>query len=90
MSNSFHWTRRRMDLLTKLVCVLSGTLCEWNTFISSNGDIGYFSDLDELPSGAPKWDYTSRWLRNIKQAFEKLENDRQRLITLKESLSSDF
>lgn len=77
-----------MDLVTKLHCVLSGTIREWNVFISREGDVAYFSDLDEFPSPCRPGHADS--LRSIKQTFGELENDRQKLISLKESLDRDF
>lgn len=93
MNIAFHWTRGRMDLITKLLGVLSGTLHEWNTFNSPGGDVDYLSDIGEVPNNLPQLHHLDRAgqsLRTIKKAFGKLENDRQRLISLKESLSSDF
>jgi hypothetical protein len=93
MNTSFDWTRRRRDLLNKLIIVLSGTVREWNTFISSDGDVGYFSDLDEWPTNSRELHqpgHAGQSLRSIKQSFGRLEEDLQRLISLKESLSSDF
>lgn len=93
MKTSFNWTLLRMDLLTELLGVLSGTVDEWNTFISSHGNVGYFSDLDEFASNSPKFrhpDHAGQSLRSIKEAFERLENHQQSLISLTESLSRDF
>jgi hypothetical protein len=82
-----------MNLLTKLLCVLTPTVREWDTFLLPDGDVGYFSDLDEFPSDS----YGSRpsvapgqSLRVIKQTFEQLENERQKLAALKDSLARDF
>jgi Mg2+ and Co2+ transporter CorA len=93
MNRRFDWTRRRRDLLIKLLFVLSGTIREWNLFISSDGDVGYLSDLDEIPTSSPAFHQSShagQSLRSIKQAFGRLEEDRQRLLALKEWFSSDF
>jgi hypothetical protein len=93
MKASFNWTLLRMDLLTKLLCVLSGTIDEWDTFISSHGDVGYFSDLDEFASNSPEFrrpDHAGQSLRSIKEAFERLKNHRRALVSLRESLSRDF
>jgi hypothetical protein len=78
-----------MDLVTKLLCVLSGTIHEWNNFILPDGAVGYFADLDEFPSNT-RHSAPGRSLRSIKQTFGELENDRQKLISLKESLARDF
>jgi hypothetical protein len=93
MQKGFDWTAQRMDLLNELLHVLSGLVDEWDTFISPNGDIGYFSDLDEFPSNSQEsreLGCPSSSLRNIKQTFEKLEMYRQRLESLKYSLIKDF
>jgi hypothetical protein len=96
MSTSFLWTRQRMKLLTKLLGVLSGTIHEWNAFISLDGDIAYFSEistLDDFESnslGVSHPHHAGQSLRSIRQAFDGLENNRQRLISLNETLSSDF
>jgi len=78
-----------MDRVTNLLCVLSATIREWNSFVSTDGDIGYFSGLDEACSSS-RHSEPAQSLRSIKQTFKKLENDRQKLISLKESLSRDF
>jgi hypothetical protein len=90
MNASFQWTRRRMDLVTKLLGVLSGIIHEWDIFLSPDGDWGYFRDLDRLPSNSPEFRAAGQSLRSIKRAFMRLENNRQGLLSLKESLSSDF
>jgi len=90
MKASFDWIRLRMDLLTELLGLLSGTIDKWNTFISQDGDVGYFSDLDEFPSNSLELAHSGQLLRSIKQDFERLENYQQGLLLLKESLSSDF
>jgi archaellum component FlaC len=85
-----------MKLLTKLLGVLSGTIHEWNAFISLDGDIAYFSEistLDDFESNSLGISHPHRAgqsLRNIRQAFDGLENNRQRLVSLNETLSSDF
>jgi hypothetical protein len=93
MKASFDCTHQRIMLLNKLLCVLSGIICEWNSFISPNGDVSYFSDLDKSPSNSlefPQPDHAGQSLRSIKKTFDKLEKERQRLIFLKEELSKDF
>jgi hypothetical protein len=95
MQRAFDWTFQRMDLLSELIDVLSGIIDEWNTFISLNGDVGYFSDLDEFPRSTNSYGFRELGcpgssLRNIKQIFEKLKTHRQRLESLTESLGRDF
>jgi hypothetical protein len=79
-----------MELLSELHGVLSETYEEWNTFISPDADVGYFSDLDELPSNSPEFRHAAhvgRSLRNIKETFERLRNHRQKLVSLTDSLT---
>ncbi|KAH8793854.1 hypothetical protein F5882DRAFT_398617 [Hyaloscypha sp. PMI_1271] len=93
MNASFNRTRQRMDLLAKLLYVLSGSICEWDTFISPDGGLGYFSDLNRFPINSlefPHPDHPSHSLRSIKQTFRKLGNESQRLIALEKKLSSDL
>ena len=93
MQKSFDWTTQRLDLINELLHVLSRLVNEWDTFISPNGDIGYFSDLDEFPRNSHEsreLGCPSSSLRNIKQTFEKLEMHCQRLQSLKESLVREF
>jgi hypothetical protein len=93
MQEGFDWTDQRLDLLNELLHALSGLVDEWENFVSPNGDIGYFRDLDEAPSivhESPCLIRPSSSLRNIKQAFERLEMHRRKLQFLKESLITDF
>ncbi len=96
MNRRFDWTRRRRDLLIKLLFALSGTIREWDTFISSDGDVGYLSDLVESPTNSQSFHnfghagHAGQSLRSIKQAFGRLEEGKQRLIALIEWFSSDF
>jgi len=80
-----------MELLNELHSVLSETYEEWNTFISPDADVGYFSDLDEFPSNSPEFRHAAhagRSLRNIKETFERLRNHRQKLVSLTDSLDN--
>ena len=77
MKRSFNWTLQTMDLLSELHGALSETVEEWNTFISLDTDVGYFSDLDEPLSNSPEFRYAAhagRSLRSIKETFERLRN----------------
>jgi hypothetical protein len=90
MAQSFNWTLQTMELLSDLHGVLSETSEEWNTFISLDADIGYFSDLDESPSNLSEFRHkgsASRSLRNIKEAFDRLRNHQQKLVSLRNSLA---
>jgi hypothetical protein len=79
-----------MELLSELHGVLSETFEEWNTFISPDGDVGYFSDLDKFPANSPEFRHAAhagRSLRSIKEAFERLRNLQQKLVSLIDSLT---
>jgi hypothetical protein len=83
-----------MDLVTELLDTLSGIIHEWNTFLAPGGDWVFFSAVGRVPSNSPEFrhpDYAAgQSLRSIKQTFERLENNRQRLLSLEKSLSGDF
>jgi hypothetical protein len=79
-----------MVLVAELLDVLFGIIHEWDTFLSPDGDWGYFSDLDRFPSNSPEFRVAGQSLRSIKRAFSRLENNRQKLLSLKETLSSDL
>jgi len=73
-----------MELLTKLLDVISEMATAWDIFSSPNGDISYFSDLDfslgisPPPTGPAK-------LRAIKETFEMLDGLRRKLLLLDQS-----
>jgi hypothetical protein len=84
-----------MQILGKLINVLSGTLKQWNAFISPDGgDIDYFSDLQRpIPSKSPESQdncHAGRSLRAINKTFGNLQNLLQKLELLREDLSRDF
>ncbi len=58
-------------------------LNEWETFKSSDGDIGYFLNLDSYQ--APLQDQAHRSLRTIKEMFEALQKLHQQLVGLQDS-----
>jgi hypothetical protein len=90
MNASFQWTRGRLNLVTELLVVLLGIIHEWDTFLSPDGDWGYFSDLDRFPSHSREFHVAGQSLRSINRAFKRLENNRQRLLSMKETLSDDL
>jgi hypothetical protein len=57
-------------------------LKEWETFKSSDGDFGYFLNLE---SQAPSPDQDLRSLRAIKEMFETLRTLHQKLVGLQNS-----
>jgi hypothetical protein len=82
-----------MELLNELLGVLSGTIEEWNTFISPDSDVDYFSDLVEFPSHSVEFRQPAdagRSLRSIKETFGRLRNHQRKLKSLTISMSRDF
>jgi hypothetical protein len=79
-----------MDLLTKLIHVLSGTISQWDEFISSDGDIGYLRDLDKITSASSESHHAIQSLRAINETFKRLEDSLKRLLSLEASLDRDF
>lgn len=73
------WTSRTRAVLNELHDVLaSGTLKEWRTFKSYDGDMGYFDDeASYMPSS---WNYVKRLLDDIKETFDSLDGIRQNLV----------
>ena len=93
MKRSFDWTHLRMELISELLDALSELMQEWNTFISRDSDVDYFSDLDEFPCDSLKSDHRARAVssfRNIKETFGGLQSHQQKLQSLTDSLSRDL
>jgi hypothetical protein len=84
-----------MQQLGTFINVLSGTLNQWNAFVSPDGgDIDYFSDLQHpLPSKSPESPENcaaGRSFRAIKKTFGNLQNLLQKIELLRDDLSRDF
>ena len=96
IKRSFNWNIDRMQLLGKLLNVLSGVLQQWNAFVSPNGgDIEYLSDLQgTLSSKSSEFrdnnGHAGRSIRAIQKTFRSLEHHRQKLEFLKDDLSTDY
>jgi hypothetical protein len=93
MKTSCDWTRQRIQLLTELIDVLSGNIDQWDAFSSRDSDINYFSDIDKFSSNSSEFKQgccAGPSLRRINKTFKKFETHRQKLDSLKESLSTDF
>ena len=90
LNESFQWTLQRMELLAKLIDVLSGTIGQWDVFISCDGDVGYLRDLDETTSAPPESHHGIQSLRSINETFKKVEDNLNRLLSLERSLDRDF
>jgi len=79
-----------MDLLTKFIDALSGTISQWDVFISCDGDVGYLRDLDKITSAPPESHHAIQSLRSINETFKRLEDILKRLLSLERSLDRDF
>ena len=82
VKKSFDWTHQTMELVSQLLDVLSETIKAWDIFNSSDGDIGYFSDIDSLDT--PRF-RTRLSLCAIKEIFEILEGLQRKLLFLEKS-----
>jgi hypothetical protein len=93
MKTYFNWTSHRVQLLSKLIWVLSGNIDKWDIFSSQDGNINYFSDIDKSTSKSPEFQHgygAVPLLHRIDKTFEALKAHKQELESLKESLAIDF
>jgi hypothetical protein len=93
MKTYFAWTSHRVQLLSKLIRVLSGNIDNWDAFSSQDGNINYFSDIDKSASKSPEFQHgcgAIPALHRIDKTFEALRAHKQELESLKESLEMDF
>ncbi|KAH8695758.1 hypothetical protein GQ44DRAFT_136561 [Phaeosphaeriaceae sp. PMI808] len=74
--SAIDWTVQTMDLLCLLRGIFSKTLKAWERFDSSDGDINYFSDVEEI---------ARIHLEGIRENFEELMDLDQDLSHLQES-----
>jgi hypothetical protein len=79
---TYDWTQATRELLSQCTNILWEILKEWETFKSSDGDIGYFFNFDYSQD---QQDQTHRSLRAIKEMFEALQNLHQKLVGLQDS-----
>jgi hypothetical protein len=84
-----------MHLLGTFSNVLSGTLKQWDAFVSPDGgDIGYFFDLEHpFPSKSTQSVdacHAGRSLSAIRKTFVRLHGLLQKLELLRDGLSRDF
>ncbi|KAF2176999.1 hypothetical protein K469DRAFT_382413 [Zopfia rhizophila CBS 207.26] len=84
IKKTFDWTLRTRKLLHKLKFRLSATIEAWESFISPDGDIRYFDDLEDSPTGSPH--HVELSLRAIINTFKSLK-DLERKLSLLEALS---
>jgi hypothetical protein len=78
------WTRQTIDLLGQLQERLSETIEAWEGFNSSDGDIGYFSDIDCSPDAQQRRNCNES-IAAIKETFEILRNLQRRLVLLEKT-----
>jgi hypothetical protein len=67
--------------LSQLQERLSDTIEAWGRFSSSNGDIGYFSDIDCSPDPQQRRNCINS-LAAIKETFEVMEDLQRKLVVL--------
>jgi hypothetical protein len=84
-----------MKQLGKFSNVLSGTITQWDAFVSPDGgDIGYFFDLEHpFPSESTQSVencHASRSLSAIRKTFVNLHRLLQKIELLRDDLSRDF
>ncbi|PSS22711.1 hypothetical protein M430DRAFT_16661 [Amorphotheca resinae ATCC 22711] len=84
IKKTFDWTQQIIELLSRVLGVLSGDIKCWERFKSPNGDIGYFSDIDSSPDASHRR-RTRLSLRAINETFETLEGLQQKLLLLDKS-----
>lgn len=74
------WTRQAINLLRNLEGVLSQLIRAWDSFISEDGDIGYFKDTDLAAISTN----SLQSLRTIKATFQQLREHQRTIEQLKE------
>ncbi|KAF2178428.1 hypothetical protein K469DRAFT_754507 [Zopfia rhizophila CBS 207.26] len=79
---TFDWTQKILETLSYLLGGFSKTNEAWKRFASDDGDIGYFSDLENVVN--PSWKHMQRSLFDIKEKFEDLEGLQRRLERLEQ------
>jgi hypothetical protein len=82
-----------VQLLSKLIWVLSGNIEKWVAFSSQDGNINYFLDIDKSATKSPEFQHgcgAVPSLHRIDKIFEALKAHKQELESLKESLVIDF
>jgi hypothetical protein len=93
MKTFFAWTSHRVQLLSKLIGVLSRNIDKWDTFSSQDGNINYFSDIDKSAGKSPEFQHgcgAVPSLHRIDKTFQAFKAHKQELESLKESLVIDF
>ena len=70
---AFDWTRKTKEFLTRLQEPLSGTIKFWERFNSSNGDIGYFSDIKSSDDLQNRINLSLRAINEIVETLEELQ-----------------
>ena len=80
---TFDWTQQTMELLSQLLDVISKPIKAWQSFNSSNGDIGYFSRIESLSDISQC--RTRLSLRAINETFQNLKSLQQTLLLLEKS-----
>jgi hypothetical protein len=77
MKRFLDWIVKTMELLSMLQQHLTSTIQAWERFNAADGDIAYFSDIEDLSARL--------CLENIREAFNELLVLERRLSHLRES-----
>jgi len=91
IQTTYSWTIQTLNLMGYSLTVLAATVRVWDIFKSIDGDIGYFFN-NELCSKTPGG-FTQSALHSIKNAFVKLEDLQEQLLSLEkyfERLKTDL
>jgi len=82
IASASSWTRTMLQILRQLLRTTRETIKAWDTFISNNGDIGYFSDLISTPSASAK--RIQRALHLVHAAVDDLKSFNGNLLDIQE------
>ncbi|KAH3954660.1 hypothetical protein HBI81_077250 [Parastagonospora nodorum] len=82
IASASSWTRTMLQILRQLLRAIRETIKAWETFISNNGDIGYFTDLISAPSASAK--RIQRALHLIHTAVDDMKSFNGKLLDIQE------
>jgi hypothetical protein len=86
MVQTIEWTQKTLCLIQKLLETVRKTNTIWHNFMSPNGDVGYFSDLEQ--SSPKSREHIECCLSDINESFQGLEAAQQRLEDLEKRLKA--
>ncbi|KAH6138817.1 hypothetical protein HBI55_126120 [Parastagonospora nodorum] len=82
IASASSWTRTMLQILRQLLRTIRETIKAWETFISNDGDIGYFTDLISAPSASAK--RIQRALHLIHTAVDDMKSFNGKLLDIQE------